>query len=902
MSLFVILMFLPLRALGVILAPTASITIIKHATVEDGVFNFNLRGIYPNDGFLNSFFIQTQNLAGQRSISVNVWGNAGYVLQETPSPGWALTDISCNDDQNSTFYYFPEDNGVSIYPTNNANIVCTVTNAKIQQKTPVLIIPGIMGTEIHKGQETLWANVDKMMLTNGDRFMDPLSFYNNSTPIDGSLTLGDVIREKPRLNYTAQLIEDFKTQNYEEGQTLFTFPYDWRKDLSEIASQNLTGQIDYILSQTAAGQAAGKVDIIAHSQGGLVVKSLLQQLPQYQTKINKLIFVGTPHLGAPKAAKALLYGDSMGVDFWGMGLDPEEVKRISRNMPAIYELLPSQAYFAHTTGYLGVGERLNSDTPVMHVKTLGFAESQQYLKDQNLNAGLLDKAQAFHTPEFDNLNLQNSGISIYNFVGCQAATVSKIIKKPDGNFNLDYTAGDETVPLFSADNLPGATTFYALSGSHAQMLTQPGVREQILNIIAGTNFSTQGKITPFVSDCVFNGHKISVHSPVTLHIYDELGNHVGPTVDGGFDYGILGVAYDVIDHEKFAFLPAGLTYQIKLLATDQGSFDFYSTKIHGGQAAGGAYYRQVPVLSGSVATLAIGSTDNAPINLDTDADGDIDQTFNPSAILDANQSEDTSPPVSSAVLTGFSGSAGFYRSDVKLEFTAEDAPSENLSNADSAQPSGVLKVFYKLKDGKKFETYASPLSFIKEGRYEIEYYAVDRVGNSESLKTLSFTIDKTPPEYEVHFDILTNDFVFNALDAFGLGPRPACSSRECLVQDLAGNTAQIVFVKKGDKNKKVLSLLSLGYNQRLQDLPENGFHTEIKINNGELKEWEQSFSFDKHELLQVEYNRKKDETQIISRFGKDDKIKTRERGLQTIHLTTNSGTIQPVIKSFSNQF
>jgi triacylglycerol esterase/lipase EstA (alpha/beta hydrolase family) len=47
----------------------------------------------------------------------------------------------------------------------------------------------------------------------------------------------------------------------------------------EINVKALKGQIDYILNQTDAGKAAGKVDVIVHSTGGLVLKKYVQEHP-----------------------------------------------------------------------------------------------------------------------------------------------------------------------------------------------------------------------------------------------------------------------------------------------------------------------------------------------------------------------------------------------------------------------------------------------------------------------------------------------------------------------------------------------------------------------------------------------------------------------------------------------
>lgn len=49
-----------------------------------------------------------------------------------------------------------------------------------------------------------------------------------------------------------------------------------------------------------------KVIIVAHSMGGLVVRSFLKQFPSYKELgiVDKVIFLGTPHLGAPSASAA----------------------------------------------------------------------------------------------------------------------------------------------------------------------------------------------------------------------------------------------------------------------------------------------------------------------------------------------------------------------------------------------------------------------------------------------------------------------------------------------------------------------------------------------------------------------------------------------------------------------
>src|SRR6185369_10115991 len=60
--------------------------------------------------------------------------------------------------------------------------------------TPVLIIPGLSGTQIYKDSELLWPDIYRMLdPTGSDNFMDPLSFKPNLEPADQTLLPGSVI-------------------------------------------------------------------------------------------------------------------------------------------------------------------------------------------------------------------------------------------------------------------------------------------------------------------------------------------------------------------------------------------------------------------------------------------------------------------------------------------------------------------------------------------------------------------------------------------------------------------------------------------------------------------------------------------------------------------------------------
>lgn len=328
-----------------VISPWSSLrlVVIKNSIGGDGVFNFYGYGKNGSSfNLLPDFQIQTTTTGGQGSSEINVRTN-DYLFYEDNQPGWKTRSVNCSSsDGNGNF--IPIEDGVEMDGLNgNVTITCVFNDVSTVITSPLLIIPGTLGTEIDKGSEILWPDIGRMasILKPSDGFMDPLAFDSNGNPVDASLTLGQVLgAPHPTFDYSKQLVFDLIAKGYSTSTNpnLFLFPYDWRDDIKKNSDNFLKPEIDTLV----ASSTTGKIDIVAHSQGGLLIKRLLYDHPEYAGKINKLVFVGTPNLGAPQSAKMLLYGDSLGVKKWFIGLDPAEMKKISQNMPAVYQMLPSQ--------------------------------------------------------------------------------------------------------------------------------------------------------------------------------------------------------------------------------------------------------------------------------------------------------------------------------------------------------------------------------------------------------------------------------------------------------------------------------------------------------------------------------------------------------------------------------
>jgi len=550
-------------------------------------------------------------------------------------------------------------------------------------RNPVLIVPGILGTQIFKEGEELWLDWVRTLIPGPDTFLDPLGFNDNLTPLDATLVLGGVLGKLPLYDYSQKLVEEFEDQGYAYDQDVFFFPYDWRYGVNSINLEALQQRIIDILAFTNSEQ----IDVIAHSNGGLIVKKYIMNNPSGH-HIGKTIFVGVPSIGAPKAIKALLVGDHFGNPF----LSPLEMKKLARNMPVVYDLSPSRQYFDRKGSYFGIKEySLFSHTTT----NLNFDETNDYLaSNYSMNAQAIVNSDNLHSSSFDNYDLRNAGVDLYSIVGCKAGTIGNIYERKGvgSGFEIDDVPGDGTVPLESATNLPinVSNKFYSLTANHAGMMTQEGPRQQIVNIISGSNLSTPG-ITQDISQCELNGKAVSIFSPLSIDVADEHGNHSGLDAGGNIFNEIPNADFEVLDDHKFVYLPTddGQNYTINLKGTGDGKFTLINSDIISNEIQNIQTFSEIPVTTNLKGSLNI---DSSVLSLDTNGDGSID--FNLQGV----------PNQTTVMPYGFSG---FLQpiNDPKV------APAQPLS---IFKAGSTVPVKFQLKDsaGKIIQAKTSPIWMI----------------------------------------------------------------------------------------------------------------------------------------------------------------------------------------------
>jgi pimeloyl-ACP methyl ester carboxylesterase len=615
-------------------------------SAENSFFGYNFSsGIYMDSGTTtlihNELTAQPLGIryrGGNLSASENsFYGNQFGILEESSlnqidaRNNWWGSDLGPTNASLST----PAGAGDKI----NGNIVYTpwLTRDPLLSSphNPLIIVPGIMSSQLldsNLGADNLiWPSLTKIGLSPSDDFLDSLKMNKDGESANPGIYVGDVMRKINSTDYYQGLITSLTSSGYIEGIDLFVYPYDWRADL-DVTVSKLNEKINQVKIQTGSL----KVDLLAHSMGGLLVKKFL--IAYNSGSVDNFVDISTPHIGSPSSFKILSYGDDLGVRFFlgFFGLNSNRIKSISQNMPAVYELLPSRSYFDNTDmnyNYYVFDGVNKSDR-------LTFDQTKNYLKTNGRNNTLVDKADAFHR-EIDGLNPATYGVKTYNIVGCGTPTLGQIYvldQAPDGHFsyNIRMINGDGTVPLKSAEAIPALKTYFVKNAKHAVLPGTVGVKELVTSILNGDinpDISSYSNIVTTDTACpVTDGQMVSFHSPIDLNIYDSNGNHTGPDVNGDIENNIQGVDYEVIEDNKFAYLPVGHEYSIVGKSTGVGTFDVRIENIVNGEVATTTIFNDVPISLNSQTKFAIGAAPTTQILLDKDGNGVFGITKDASAV------------------------------------------------------------------------------------------------------------------------------------------------------------------------------------------------------------------------------------------------------------------------------
>jgi len=461
-----------------------------------------------------------------------------------------------------------------------------------------------------------------------------------------------------------------------------SLPYDWRYDVYDVAVQDQSladGSILNLANEIrtlAASSQTGKVTIIAHSNGGLVGKALIDELGADASLVDKFIMVGTPQLGTPSAIAAMLHGTEQGlpIDSAPFAMSKATAREISENMPGAYGLLPLIGYFsrildpvvlfddfADTASFRNAyGKTINTAAELKSF-LLGEGDGRAKPSSANtlvptiLNSTLLESASTTRNA-LESWVLPN-GTETIQIVGWGLDTPKAVryyqrCERFIGCFmdtKPEWTAdGDRTVVAPSGAALPDAETYYLnlsafnnaynTSWTHSNLLAASSTQDILKDIILGESRSAPFIRTtqPTAADAS-KRLRVSVHSPATLGVRDSQGRFTGiiPNPDPSSDIPIVieeipNSYYMEFGNGKYIGFDVNGTHDLILEGTGDGTFTLEIEEVEEGMPVSTATYSDVPVSPTTVATLTLENLENSnDLILDHDGDGEADDTVAP---------------------------------------------------------------------------------------------------------------------------------------------------------------------------------------------------------------------------------------------------------------------------------
>ncbi|MBP1904775.1 hypothetical protein J2Z32_001399 [Paenibacillus turicensis] len=602
-------------------------------------------------------------------------------------------------------------------------------------KHRVVLIPGIMASEIYAGSEKVWIpdwnfkeNIEKLQMTKEGKEIIQLKA--------GS----------PDPKYYKTL-HDYLNQQFH----VVDFGYDWR-----FGAKVNAGLLKNKINQIKTDSPDSKIFVVAHSMGGIIATEYINL--GYGKNIDKLVTIGTPYLGAPKASYIFETGHPSG-NFLKDQYINKSIKKIMPNILSAYELLPSKNYFSlNNTYYLSHSVRIgppyssNFKSNFKQIKHDNYYSTKSYLSSRKwLNDSMLNSAEKFH----DNLDIINNlnSIDSYYIIGDKVSTF--------GGMNINDVAvnqtvgdvksiqGDGTVPVISAsvgNKLNSSRTYY-IQEEHSKLPGNVNVQKQVENILLGN----PNKLSPNIrkTSGKTKSLKIKIECPVDLNVYDSAGNHLGATGSTSYEENIPFGSYYTDGETKIALLNDG-DYNVKLKGTGYGEMVYSLVWVdENDEEVKTVRFDEVNVTPNSVFTSKTNADGQIKLEIDEDGDGKFDQTIIPSVELDPLGTQDEIKPTIDSNMLGIKGVNEWYGKGAAYKLTGQD------------NESGIYKVYYDLNDSD-FKEYIDPVQLPDTGIYHFKSFARDKNRNDSEILTETIKVDTTNPTVPI-MDVeplkWTNQFV-----------------------------------------------------------------------------------------------------------------------------------------------
>ncbi len=311
----------------------------------------------------------------------------------------------------------------------------------------IVIVPGYMGSLLRdkKKGDIVWLDLPGLLknpFKTGQAIDDMLArmvYPNDDLEPAGMMNEVLLIPPWAKQEHYGRLIEHLKHWGYAvdpnepmgDVSAVYSFSYDWRQD-NRRSAQQLGEAIDHWRTIHPGAEAW----LVAHSNGGIVSRWYIQE-EGGRDRVGKLLLMGSPWDGAPKAIKVMMDGlDVLGLkrfNLWNLGT---RIKDLIRSFPSFYQLIP------HVNPFLE--DEDNNDVDLFaDTSWLSTAQEKAYLADALV---------------FNQTLAKDPGVETLCFYGMRKPTTTKgiLTRGPGGKWEsiqwVETGAGDGTVPSRSAQH------------------------------------------------------------------------------------------------------------------------------------------------------------------------------------------------------------------------------------------------------------------------------------------------------------------------------------------------------------------------------------------------------------------------------------------------------------------
>jgi pimeloyl-ACP methyl ester carboxylesterase len=732
-----------------------------------------------------------------------------------------------------------------------------VTAVAASTRTPVILIPGVMGSKLNRFEngvvgEELWPGgqlINHKVLK--DNVEDPSNYREL---LQRKVVATELIRDVYGSNIYGQLIDFLKRDlgytvyserpsvfSCDESQKkadLFLFPYDWRNSNWTSARDlfNFVQCIAHIRFGNNPIPPTFKVDIIAHSMGGLVARRYILNNPGTH-HVDRMVTLGTPWLGAPKTINTMEFGGNF--EKMSAIILPSTIQQIAPYLKGVQELIPSQVYVDQLTDdnnpdldkrvYHPLGEDgwndFDGDPAQTHRNDFGFDRLKATMNKRYANSPG-DVTDVFHSQKLqDDWRGDNTGVTYYNFIGRSTGTPGSFTAKRMWTetgfinfFAVTETRGDGTVPEASAKRM-GRQDFSGIPSNrirpfntdHIGLVSSAIAYLHIACVINTPNpdsclgpppNSALSLNATTSADTHYN--LVILNSPAVI-IADSFGNTVDPlstTPTKELETVKTTITGDTSLNATF---PLDQNYHVTLRVT-ANPISIVITKIEGEITVQAIRYLNVILPANVLASFDITPDGVTALKYDGNGDGIFETVVNPTVSVTGLPAQDVEAPVLAANET-------FQNGLSQITLQATDAGT------------GVDRIMYST-NGTTYQLYTGPFALNPTQTPIVYAFADDKVANRSGIFTYTLTGSSTIP-----LELLLNESsqTSAALDSvlFVRDPFKVVDPANLLNTNVDRNTRLVIFVTNlqlgaGDPSSSVVVNLvdsnGIGYDIPAEDV------------------------------------------------------------------------------------